>query len=518
MITAHWMTAWAIWIGAWGIVAAKTNRRWCDSCAERLPNSSTDALCEPCSFMARPEFRPLVTEEFYDRPEHAELRQALAKYDFGPLLRAVRWECDQMSQERLGLLVGAGQGTISRVENGEARLDAHSVVNRVTRALGIPGRLLDPCRSSTNDGTVSGVDRRGFNKAVGASATALAGAALGLGAELDLDRLKGLLPDSDREPAPQRIGAADVAAIEQATAMYRTSHHERGGGLMRATAVAQLGHVLNLQKAQCTEQVRANLLMATAALAKTAAWMSLEASRYPDAQNLRLIALQNARKSGHPLGTDLMVASLMDAASQAMHLGNPREMLELVDWADGLMATRKGTPVSATTRCYVQNTLAMGQAAMGGAELSLRALDQAGQTLADADPTTSPPWSSHISEALHSARRGRSLLLLSRTTPAYADAAVQHLRVGTAGLVGPSRAALRAVSLPALAASYALTGDLDSAVTTGHEALTLAEGLADNGPHPWLCILADVTEPHTRRPDVADLRHRIHQVLPAAAV
>jgi DNA-binding XRE family transcriptional regulator len=100
-------------------VAAKTNRRWCDSCAERLPNSCTDALCEPCSSMARPEFRPLVTEEFYDRPEHAELRRALAKHDFGPLLRAVRWECNQMSQKRLGLLVGVGQGTISRVENGE---------------------------------------------------------------------------------------------------------------------------------------------------------------------------------------------------------------------------------------------------------------------------------------------------------------------------------------------------------------------------------------------------------------
>jgi hypothetical protein len=72
----------------------------------------------------------------------------------------------------------------------------------------------------------------------------------------------------------------------------------------------------------------------------------------------------------------------------------------------------------------------------------------------------------------------------------------------------------RARSLPALAGSYVHAGDLDAAVTIGHQAVTTINGLSSTIPYPWLRALSEVTAPHSHRSDVTELRHRISEVLP----
>jgi hypothetical protein len=346
------------------------------------------------------------------------------------------------------------------------------------------------------------MDRRGFHKA-------LAATALGVGATLELDRLQTLLPAAGQEPPPRRIGAEDVTAIHQATDTFRASHYERGGGLARAAAVAQLGYVLNLRGSQCSQQVRAELLIATAALANTAGWMSCEAGRHEDAQRLWMIALSAAREANHPHSTDLMIATLMNTSLQSMHLGQPREAVALVQYANALPAMDT-TPVSVATRHDVPASLAQSQAMLGESEGCLRSLDEAEQIIADADLDDAPPWSGNADAVTFAGRRGRALFQLSVFDPSYAPEAIEHLNTALNGY-GSGRVTSRARSLPTLAGSYAQAGDLDTALALGHQSVTLADGLSSTIPHSWLGTLDDVLEPHQHRSDVTELRHRIHE-------
>jgi hypothetical protein len=102
------------------------------------------------------------------------------------------------------------------------------------------------------------------------------------------------------------------------------------------------------------------------------------------------------------------------------------------------------------------------------------------------------------------------LFQLSVTDASHAPEAVEHLTSALDGL-SPRNANVRARCLPALAGSYAQAGDLDTALTFGHESATLADGLSSTIPHSWLRTLDDVLERHQQRGDVAELRHRIHE-------
>jgi DNA-binding XRE family transcriptional regulator len=455
--------------------------------------------------MAAPGFAPPVPPDFYDSPA---LRYAVGRYDFGAVFREVRSYRGGMSQEELALLVGLSQHTVSTVEKDLRRLDKFAQVVRVITALGIPAAALHFARTppfGVEEGTVGWMDRRDFHKT-------LAAAALGIGATLELDRLSALLPVIGQEPPPRRIGAEDVAAINQATNTFRASHYEHGGGLARTAAIAQLAYVLNLRESRCSDEVRSELLMATSALANTAGWMSCEAGRHEDAQRLWTIAMNTARSAEHPESTDRMVETLTETAHQSIHLGQPAEALGLTRYAAALTTMSPATQVGSGPYEYAQGISAVGRAMLGEAGPCRAALDQSGQIVADTDPTAArPTWSYHADAVGHSSWCGLALFQLSVTDPSYAPEAIEHLDTALNGY-RPGRVTARARCLPALAGSYAQAGDLDTALTFGHQSVTLADSLSSTIPHSWLRTLDGVLKPHQHRGDVRELRHRIHEV------
>jgi transcriptional regulator with XRE-family HTH domain len=443
--------------------------------------------------------------DFYDRPQ---LRAGLRAHNFQGAFVVVLSEL-RLTQEAVADLVELDPSEVSRVSRGvRAPFTDARVILRVANGLRIPARLLgfyDPPVSAAEE-EVDWMKRRDFH-------SRFAALALAVGACLDLDRLKALLPTPGEEPLPRQIGAKDVAAIEAATETFRTSHYQHGGGLERAAAVAKLGRVLNLNEVKCSEAVRTDLRMATAALANTASWMSVEAGLHADARRLSMIGLSTAREAQHPYSTDLGVEVLMNMALQAMHLGQPQEAISLVGYAEGFITMRKPIPVSAVTRHYVDTNLALAHAMLGQTELCLSELDQAGHTFAHLDPSSAPPWAARVDAATDSDWRGLALFQLSRTDPGYAPEAIERLRIAI-DEYGEGRAVARARSLPALAGSYVHAGDLDAAVSIGHQAVTTISDLSSTIPYPWLRTLAEVTAPHSHRSDVTELRHRISEVLP----
>jgi hypothetical protein len=307
---------------------------------------------------------------------------------------------------------------------------------------------------------------------------------------------------------------ADVEAIEETTEAFRLFDYRHGGGLSRSAAVAQLGYVLKLQDSQCTDQVRAHLQLATADLAMAAAWMTYDVEQHEAARRLWMIALDTARRADHPRSADLTVILLLDLAHQALHLDRPDEALRLVQLG-AATATTGRYPVSASSRSYIAATQAWCQATLGDAEPCKRALDEAQRFYADADPKTAPPWAAYVTSAEIAAQHGHSFYLLAKSQPAYAPAAIEHLQVAVDSF-GTTYARSRAVNLPGLAGCHFYIGEVDSAVATGHEAVTEISMLSSTRAYARLRVLAEAAAPFSHDSGVAELRERIRQAVATA--
>lgn len=480
---------------------------YCRSCGCGLRRGHVGVLCDPCARAARSYGRCPVPDGFYDTPV---MRTALANYDFGPVFRAVRLHA-ALSQEELGFLVGLSQPRVSAVERGEHRLRDVSVVARTAAALGIPAALLgfqSASAGSVNAREVSWLDRRDFFSAV----TAIA---LGTCLHPELERLEILLPVRSDPTPPRRIGAADVEAIQETTAAFRLSDYRHGGGLSRAAAVAQLGYVLKLRDAQCSDTVRTHLQLGIADLAMTAAWMTYDVEQHEAARRLWMIALDTARRANHTRSADLTAILLLDLAHQALHLGRPDEALRLVQLG-AATATGHRYPVGISTRSYIAATLGWCHASLGDGESCERALGDAQQFYADTDPAVAPPWAAHVIPAEIAAQRGHSFFLLAQTQPQYAPAAIEHLR-DAVDSYGPAYARSRAVNMPELAGAYFYAGEVDSAIAAGHEAVNEISALSSRRTYVRLRVLAKAAVPFVHNSGVAELRERIRQALATAA-
>jgi transcriptional regulator with XRE-family HTH domain len=438
------------------------------------------------------------------------LRHALASYDFGRVFTAVRAQAG-LSQLKLAGLLALSQARVSDVERGVRRLRDVALIARVATALGIPARLLGfPSESASSVAVkeVSWLHRRDFISLVTA-------ATVGSNLHPELARLEALLPSHTEPVTRPRIGAADVDAVESITDAFRRSGSAHGGGLCRAAAIAQLHQVRRLEDATCSEDVRLGLRLATADLAMMAAYVSYDVEEHDSARRLWTFALDTARRAeDHPRSTDLAVNVLLDIADQALHLDRPREALHHVQLASATAASGKYT-ASAITGSVVSAYLGWCRASLGEVEACRRAMGQAHEEFAGAHPGSAPPWAQHVTDAVMSAEQGNSLYLLSLTDPDFAPAAIQQLRSAVDGF-GIADARGRAISLPGLAGAYFRAGDLDSAVATGHEAVSAISELSSTRAYARLQVLDTIADPFGHKPEVAELREHIRTTLTPA--
>jgi len=472
---------------------------------DRMTIQEATSRCPDCARPRRhhdstPVRDVVLPAEFYDDPA---LSAALAQLEFGPVFRRVRVET-RWSQHRLGVLLDLDQATVCRIENGRRSLTDAATVIRVANVLGIPaGKLGFRYGVTVGTGRTKGswVYRRDFVERV-------AGLTLGLSAVvgLDIERLIALLPE-DEPTGTRHLGVADVETIEQATAAFRRQDFTDGSALARDTAVTQLRATLPLLGAQIAPDVRPRLLLATADLATQAGWMSLDAKQHDAARRLWLIGLDLARAAEHSQGSDLTVYLLADMALQAVALGRLDEALRLVRL--GHTAAVSPHPVSASTTSLLASIEARTFAAQGDAAGCDRALGHALECAAAIDLATAPPWTAYLAHTGIAGHQGtvHYRLALANHNSHAAARAVPLLR--SAMGFDPSYARLRALYLPDLAGAYALTGDTDTAVTLGHQAIDAITALHSPQAYERLRVLNTALGPLHTSPGVAELRSRL---------
>jgi transcriptional regulator with XRE-family HTH domain len=482
---------------------------YCPRCGAKLRRDQPlGAVCDPCAHLGVQQLPP---EFFHPAPVQAALRG----YQFGPFLRRVRgyrgW-----SQNDLGAILDLPQNRISDIENGRALYDIRIIV-KLHQRLGIPAPLLgfgDP--ATVIGGKVTGLhgqkgswmERRDFVQHA-------AGLALGIAstAGLVIGRVLALLPQA--EPTGTRhVGASDIDVIEELTASFARQDFAHGSGPIRDGAVAQLSTVLPLLDAQASAEVRSRLLVATARLAMMTGWMSFQVRRHADARQLWLVGLEvarDARDAGHPLGSDLTAYLLFDMALQAVHLGRPEEALRLIKIADAVAMGSE--PVSAPTKSSLASIQARAYAAQGDIASCDRALGQALEHFARIDQAPRPPWGAHLNDAGIASHQGaaRYGLALSSRDALAAGRAAPLLRHAVDNF-GPEYAQLQALYLPDLAGAHALGGDVDTAVSVGHQAVDAVTAVSSPRAYDQLRTLNTVLEPLRTSPGVAELRERLVSV------
>jgi hypothetical protein len=229
-----------------------------------------------------------------------------------------------------------------------------------------------------------------------------------------------------------------------------------------------------------------------------------------------MIALSVARQADHPRATDLTADLLLDMAHQALHLRRPHEALSLVQLGYGVAASRTH-PVSATTASYLASNQAWCHAAQGDARACDRALGQAVEHFAQADPSAAAPWAAHVDTAELAAQQGHAYYTLALATAegTHAARAVPLLREAVDGY-GSAYARSRAVNLAGLAGAQALTGDLDTAARTSHHAVEEITALASPRAYDRLRTLDTVLQPYTTNPVIDEVHGEIHAALAVA--
>ncbi|HEU0087967.1 MAG TPA: hypothetical protein VFQ77_09995 [Pseudonocardiaceae bacterium] len=93
--------------------------------------------------------------------------------------------------------------------------------------------------------------------------------------------------------------------------------------------------------------------------------------------------------------------------------------LRLVQLASATAANREH-PVSTITQGYISAVLGWCRVALGEAEPTRRAIGNAQDTYAAADPATTPPWAGFVNVAEITAQQGHSLYLLLLTRLEFA--------------------------------------------------------------------------------------------------
>jgi transcriptional regulator with XRE-family HTH domain len=267
--------------------------------------------------------------------------------------------------------VSVSDSHLSRVERGE-RPVTPAIVAAYEKALGV--RIADAVAGGRwRPGRLDDARRQAFTSTV---AMVAVGGPLG-------EPVDRLLEVGSAAPAPPaRVGAADVAHVEQAAGLVRGLDLRFGGGLAWQVADRLLRWAVGLHAASMTEPVRGRLCAAIGTLAGQAGWAAFDADRHDAARALFTMALDSAVRADE---ADLRAHVLADMGAQYNYLGYPDDCLTVVRLAED---ERVGSAV----RCVLHGVKAYAYGAKGERGGCAREIDLAEAACAAVGPDAVPGW------------------------------------------------------------------------------------------------------------------------------
>ncbi|WP_455356306.1 tetratricopeptide repeat protein [Streptomyces sp. SYSU K217416] len=266
-----------------------------------------------------------------------------------------------------------------------------------------------------------------------------------------------------------RVGAGEVAAVEQMVRSLGDSAAELGGGHARHLAVRYLTEdVAPWLNGKYTEATGRKLFAATSQLVHLAGWMAQDEGNAPEnqgrAQQYYAHAYRLAAEAGDP---ELSATALRGMAVQAIDLGYRAEAVQL-----GEACVRYGRNLdNPRAVAYYEATLANAAAQDDDRQTAVRHL-AISETAIGRPPTGSgDSWAAHYSPGRWAHESG---MILSRLGDL--GAAEEHLRLAL-DIHGLDRRRTRAIVLADLGGVRLRQGDVDGALSTWSEFVECADGI-----------------------------------------
>lgn len=409
----------------------------------------------------------------------------------GHELRAAR-ERAHISLGQLARLTGKDKGHLSRVERGERDVTP-ALVWAYEQAIG--GSVAATPHVDTEPSAGPTLDDMRRRNLLGAIAAASVGAAA---PEPLLRLLDGLAAD-----LPERVGLAEVAAVEAATDLYTRLDLARGGGMAATMARGSLHWAVGLLDRDMTDEIRQRLSSAVGLLADRLGWSLYDLGEARSAQRLLTFALDTAARGPD---RDLRAHVMLDLSTVVTDSGTARDGVEILRLALG------DERISSAERANLHAVSARHCGTAGDRQAGLRHVALAEDALTRIDPALAPDWARRItvSAGHHDSALGLALFELGDEERAR-DRLTNALRALD---TGRTRTGLRCRTR--LAVLHLRSGEERAGEDQARRAIRDADGVRSTRIASDLRMVIQAAESRGMADLAEDLRDRVRQTMPAA--
>jgi hypothetical protein len=336
------------------------------------------------------------------------------------------------------------------------------------------------------------VDRRNFLRVLTVA---------GVGTSLD-----GLTTDLQRLAPPRVISEADIAHLQSVASFFSSWAHTHGGQAMGQTVSAEMSRAVGLLKVTCPPRLRPDLLAAVGHLGVVGGSLLFDAHQHPLSERILAFATLCAEEAGD---WHLRAKAMSWQARQAVWLDDADAGLTFAQL--GLVRSDR---ISATERAMLHTAVARALGRLGDVAATLRAVGDADDEFADADPADDVPWMAYYDHAQHVGDTGHALFELAVHGVGAGEAAKRL----SEAVSGHTDTYIRSRSFSGfkLAALTMDTGDPQEAVQITHAAVRDATGIHSQRLRRTALEVEPLAAKHRTNTDVEAALRSLRTVSPAA--
>jgi hypothetical protein len=201
------------------------------------------------------------------------------------------------------------------------------------------------------------------------------------------------------------VSEADIARLRSAGEFFTSWAHVHGGQEIGHAVSAEMTRAVDLLKASCPPRLKAKLLTAVGQLGVATGSLLFDAHQHPLSERILAFATTCAEEGND---WNLRAKALSWRARQAVWVGDVDGGLTFAQL--GLVRADRLTP---TERAMLHTAVARAHGRLGDVPATLRAIGDADDAFAHADPASDVPWMAYYDQAQHSGDTGHALYELA---------------------------------------------------------------------------------------------------------
>ncbi|MFJ3405428.1 hypothetical protein [Promicromonospora sp. NPDC090134] len=303
--------------------------------------------------------------------------------------------------------------------------------------------------------------------------------------------------------APARtVTEADIAQLNSVGGFFTAWAHAHGGHEIGRAISVEMSRAVDLLKTPCPPRLKPQLLKAVGQLGVATGSLLFDAHQHKLSERILAFATTCAEDSSD---WHLRAKALSWRARQATWIGDVDAGLTFAQL--GLVRAERLTP---TERAMLHTAVARAHGRLGDIQATFRAIGEADEAFAGADPTNDVPWMAYYDHAQHNGDTGHALYEL-----AIHDVHVEEAtsRLATAVDEHPD-AYIRSRSFSGfkLAALTMRTGDPHQATKIAEKAVQDAAGVRSERLRRTALEITSPATHHQRHDDVAAMLTSLRKV------